>query len=238
MKIIFKKDYRKEWNGYNWVDLILLLFGLISIIVVAIFTMPSWYLIVNSILAFTCVFTQAKGKVITQFIALIWSAFYIYIAFTQNLWGEVIINLCVVVPMYIYGIINWIQNKDENANVVKISELSKKELILVGFSYIPIFVMVYFLLQALNTVQLISSTLSFTFLLPALYLLIRRSKYNVFAFLIQDIIFSILWISVVMEGKPDYWLMAVNIFIQIIYDIYAIIEWNKLEKKQKQKGLD
>jgi nicotinamide mononucleotide transporter len=227
----------KEWRGYNYVDLVLLLFGVITIIVVSIFTMPNWYLIVNAVLACLCVFTQAKGKVVTQFIGLTWSGFYLYIAITQSLWGEVILNLGVVVPMYVYGIINWMRNKQNNDNVVKVADLSKKELMLVGFSYIPVFVIVYFLLQALNTAQLFGSTLSFAFLIPAMYLLIRRSRYNIYAFLLQDMVCPILWIGVVMDGNPVFLLMVVSILIQLVYDVYAIIEWNKLEKKQKQKGL-
>ena len=70
----------KMWKGYTWVDLIVVTGGVIAILVASILTMAEWYIVVNSVLACLCVFTQAKGKVITQFIGITWSVFYIYIA--------------------------------------------------------------------------------------------------------------------------------------------------------------
>lgn len=212
--------------------------GVVAILLASILTMAEWYIVVNSVLACLCVFTQAKGKVITQFIGITWSVFYIYIAITQNLWGEVILNLGVIVPMYLYGIINWMRHKQQDNNIVKIAELSKKELTILSCSFIPIFIVIYFLLQALNTAQLLMSTLSFALLVPAMYLLMRRSKYSNYAFLLQDLVYIILWLCVVMQGGGNYLCIVISNIIQVGFDIYAIIEWRKLEKKQKEKGLN
>lgn len=236
--VFWKVVIMKMWKGYTWVDLIVVTGVVVAILVVSILTMAEWYIVVNSVLACLCVFTQAKGKVITQFIGITWSVFYIYTAITQNLWGEVILNLGVIVPMYVYGIINWMKHKQQDDNIVKIAELSKKELTILGCSYIPIFIVVYFLLQALNTAQLLMSTFSFTLLVPAMYLLMRRSKYNNYVFLLQDIVYLILWICVVMQSGDNYLCIVISNIIQIVFDIYAIIEWSKLEKKQKRKGLN
>ncbi|MBR7091456.1 MAG: hypothetical protein IKC79_03300, partial [Clostridia bacterium] len=81
----------RTWKGYNWVDFALVTLGLVAIVVTSILTVAEWYIVVNSILACLCVFTQAKGKVVTQFFGLLWSLFYAYIAVTQDLWGEVIL---------------------------------------------------------------------------------------------------------------------------------------------------
>lgn len=72
-------------------------------------------------------FTQAKGQIATQFIGAIYFCFYIFIAYTQKLYGEAILYLVIMLPMYIYGIIHWLKNRDKKENVVIVrSNLSKK----------------------------------------------------------------------------------------------------------------
>ena len=67
----------------------------------------------NTILGLLCVFTQAKGKMDTQFIGIIYFCFYIAISYSQNYYGEAILYLTIMLPMYVYGVIHWLKNRDE-----------------------------------------------------------------------------------------------------------------------------
>ena len=139
--------------------------------------------------------------------------------------------------MYIYGIIHWLSNRDKKDNVVIVrSNLSLKEWGVSGICFIVVAVGAYFVLKVLNTAQLIINCLSFLTILPAVYLLVRRCKWNQVAFLVNDFIVPLLWIFLVVEGDLSFLPMCIYHIFQITYDIYGLVEWIKLEKKQQNKN--
>ncbi len=226
----------KTWKGYNWLDLVLILSGIIAVTVTGILFKSEWFIIANTLLGLLCVFTQAKGKIATQFIGVAYFCFYIYICYTQKFYGEALLYLIIMLPMYIYGVIHWLAHRDKKENVVIVrSNLSKKEWLFSSLAFVGVGVAVFFILRALQTNQLVTNTFSFLSMLPAVYLLIRRCKWNQVAFLINDFIVPILWIFLVVQGDLSFIPMIIYHVFQIIYDAYGMLEWIKLEKKQKQE---
>lgn len=225
----------KTWKGYTIVDLLLLLAGMVGVTVSAIIFHSPWFILVNALLGVLCVFTQAKGKIATQFIGVILFCFYTYICFTQKFYGEAILYIVIMIPMYLYGIVHWLTHRADQNNVVIVrSNLSKKEWLLSSLTFVGLSIAVFFLLRALHTNQLVTSTLSFLSMLPAVYLLIRRCKWNQVAFLINDFIVPILWLVLVIQGDFSFLPMCINYIFQIIYDVYGLFQWIKLEKEQKR----
>lgn len=223
----------KTWKGYNILDLILILTGMVVVTISGILFGSKWYIIVSTLLGLLCVFTQAKGKISTQFIGIIHFCFYIFISYNQKYYGEALLYLIIMLPMYIYGVVHWLANRDKKDNVVIVkSNLSKKEWLISSLCFVSISIGVFFLLKALNTSQLIINTLSFASMLPAVYLLMRRCKWNLVAFLINDFIVPILWLFLVIQGDLSFLPMCIYHIFQIIYDIYGLIEWIRLEKEQ------
>jgi nicotinamide mononucleotide transporter PnuC len=153
----------------------------------------------------------------------------------QKYYGEAILYLTIMLPMYIYGCFHWLMNRDKNKrDIVLIREnLSKKEWLISSFCFILLSIVIFFVLKSLNTSQLVVNTLSFVTMLPAVYLLARRYKWNHIAFLLNDFIVPLLWVFLVIEGKKEFVSMCIYHIFQISYDIYGLIEWVKLEKKQK-----
>lgn len=228
----------KSWRGYTILDMFLVLVGVISVSLTSIIFNSQWYIFINTILGLLCVFTQAKGKIATQFIGVIYFCFYIAISYTQSYYGEALLYLTIMLPMYIYGVVHWLRNKDqkqENTVLVR-SNLSKKEWIISLGCFFLLSIIVYFVLKVLNTSQLLISTLSFVSMLPAIYLLVRRCKWNQIAFLFNDFIVPVLWIFLVIEGNTVFVPMCIYHIFQITYDVYGLIEWIKLEKKQLTKN--
>lgn len=225
----------KNWRGYTILDFILISVGVIVVSLCGILFGSPWYIVLSTLLGLLCVFTQAKGKIATQFIGVIYFCFYIFISYTNKYYGEAILYAVIMLPMYIYGVIHWLANRDKRDNVVIVrNNLSKTEWIISSLSFIVISIGVFFLLKVLNTASLIISTLSFVSMLPAVYLLIRRCKWNQVAFLVNDFIVPILWIFLVVQGDLSFLPMCVYHVFQITYDIYGLTEWIRLEKIQKE----
>ena len=72
----------KTWKGYSIVDLVLIGLGIIVVTISGIIFDSKWYIIMSALLSLLCVFTQAKGKIATQFIGIIDFCFYIFISYS------------------------------------------------------------------------------------------------------------------------------------------------------------
>ena len=221
--------------GYNLFDLILLGAGLVTLTVLTIIFSSPWYIYINTILALLCVFTQAKGQVITQFLGIACFTFYIYISFMQKLYGEVILYVFIMMPIYIYGALHWLKNRNnKDKSIVNVRKsLPKTEIIIMLIAVVFVFFGVYYLLKALNTAQLLLSTIAFVSTVPAVYLLARRCIWNQVVFLLNDIFVPIIWLNFALQGNLTLIVMVVYHIFQVIYDLYGIYVWLKLEKQQK-----
>ena len=82
--------------------------------------------------------------------------------------------------------------------------------------------------------MLLLNTLSFVSTLPAVYLLVRRCKWNQFAFLINDFIVPFLWIVLVLRGDNSFVPICLYHIFHIIYDFYGLVQWADLEKNRKK----
>ena len=81
--------------------------------------------------------------------------FYAAISYNQKYYGESILFLMIMLPMYIYGVIHWLRNRDQAENVVLVrSNLSKKEWSISFICFTFLSVISYFILKLLKTSKL------------------------------------------------------------------------------------
>ena len=62
----------------------------------------------------------ARGKRIGLLLNTISMAMYVYVSFTNEVWGEVIMNTCMYIPLEIYGFFKWKQASEGNSSNVLI----------------------------------------------------------------------------------------------------------------------
>lgn len=230
-----KNWLKKLFKGWNAFEICFLLSSLAIILVVGI-TFKSWWLtIASAMLGITGCVLSAKGKVVAQFVGFGFIIVYSILSYFNGFYGEIIINVIVMLPMYVWGIISWIRHRDKQENVIKVNKIGYKEWILVPIGTVAVFVAFYFILKALDTSELFVSTLSIIGNLVGMYLLVRRSKYGFVTYLVDDVIFGVLWFIPVFRGNWNLLPIAINSIMNMISDIYGIISWTRLQKRQKEK---
>ena len=217
----------KDWTKF---ELILLLGGMIALVVSGILCNSTLLTIICSITGIMCALTQAKGKVISQFIGLILVVIYSIISYQNKYYGEVLIYIFIMLPLFISGIISWLKNINNDTNIVKENELSKREWIILTSISLVLFIGLYYLLKYFNTKELFISTLSMVTSLFATYLVARRSKYGFLFYIGNDIILFILWGLPVIQGNLLLIPMLINPLINLINDTYGWISWNRRNK--------
>ena len=225
------KKLFKDWTIF---EIILMFVSPIIILTVGIIFQSDALTISTSIVGITCGFLLAKGLVLGQFFGIAIVALYSILSYRNGFYGEMLIYLIIMLPMYIWGIVEWIKHKDKDSKSVEVNSIHKKEWILVSICSVVVFVGFYFLLKALNTNELVVSTLSVVDNIFAIYLLARRSKYGFVSYIVNDLILIILWGIPVIQGNLLLLAMLINPIVNLINDTYGVVNWSKLESKQRK----
>ena len=221
---------KKIFDDWTKFEIILLCISLITVATAGILCSSTILTIICSITGILCALTQAKGKIISQFIGLLLVVLYSILSFQNEFYGEVLIYIFIMLPLFISGIISWIKNLNKETKTVNENNLMKKEWIILIIISTVLFVVLYYVLKYFNTSQLFVSTLSMVTSLFATYLVARRSKYGFLFYIGNDIILFILWGLPVIQGNLVLIPMLVNPIINFINDSYAWKSWNKREK--------
>lgn len=219
----------KDWTNFEKI----LLFGSIVILsIVGLYFKSDLLTISCSIVGIVTALLLAKGKNLGQIFGLLITILYSIVSFKNKYYGEVLIYAVLMLPMYIIGIITWINHKNEKTNSVDINNIKKKEWLIVTFIFIGVFVGIYYLLKTFNTNELYLSTISVIASLFAVYLQIRRSKYSFSFYIVNDIILIFLWGVPVVHGNYILFPMMLNPTINLINDSYGFYNWKRTEKIQ------
>ncbi len=218
---------KKQISDWTKKEKNFLLIGLILIFTTGIIFKSDLLTISASFCGFLCALTQAKGKIISQFIGLIEVFLYSMVSYRSHYYGEVITYMVILLPLYIAGIYSWMTHQDKESKKVIKNEISKKESIILFITNIFLFIMIYQLLKYFHTSQLIISTLSLIVSLTATYLIVRRSKYGFLFYIINDIILIILWGIPVIKGELILIPLIIDVILLFINDTYGWKKWNK-----------
>ena len=223
------KKMFKDWSIF---EKVLLVGSILIVSITGIIFKSDLLTPICSIVGIITALLLAKGKYMGQVFGVLICILYSIVSFKNKFYGEVIIYLGISLPMYIMGIISWIRHQEKKTKSVEVNKISKKEWIVVSFASILVFVGIYFLLKAFNTNQLIVSSLSVLDSLFSSYLLIRRSKYGFYFYVVNDLTLIVLWGIPCITGSFFLIPMLMNPIINLVNDTYAIYNWKKLEKMQ------
>lgn len=137
-------------------------------------------------------------------------------------------------PIYIYSIVDWFKNKQEDKTaVVKINKIGWKEYLYLSIATIVATVGFYFLLRELGTAQLIISTISLITSAVASYLMLRRSSNYAIGFILNDVILIVLWSRSVVTYGIGYLPSVISFCVFLVNDTYGFINW-KIEERRQQ----
>lgn len=221
----------RDWTKF---EKILLFASVLLVALVGIIFKSELLTTICSIVGIITALLLAKGKNLGQIFGLLIVGLYSIVSFKNKYYGEVIIYLCIMLPMYIIGIISWLKHQSKETNSVEVNVIKTKEWVIVSIASIIAFIGIYFLLKTFDTSLLFISSLSVIDSLFAIYLGIRRSKYSFYFYVVNDLILIALWGIPVIGGSLILLPMVFNPTINLINDIYGIYNWKKLEEIQEE----
>ena len=135
-------------------------------------------------------------------------------------------------PMALFSLVAWMKNPYKgNKAEVTVNKIRAKEYVLLALLTSAVTVLFYFILNALETANIIPSTISVTTSFIAVYLTFRRSPYFAIGYAANDIVLIVLWVMA-MFRNVSYLSVVVCFIAFLVNDIYGFINWNKMYKRQ------
>ncbi len=105
----------------------------------------------SSIIGIITALLLAKGKILGQIFGLISAFLYSFVSLKNRFYGEAIIYMCIMLPMYLIGILSWIKHQSKKTNTIKVNNIKLKEWIIVSIVCIFTFIGIYWLLKIFKT---------------------------------------------------------------------------------------
>lgn len=175
----------------------------------------------------------AKGNFIGQILTIAFAVLYAVISYMYAYYGEMITYLGMTAPIAVAALISWVRNPSADRSEVKINRLSLREYIFMLVLAAAATAVFGLILYALDTSNLILSTVSVFTSFIASYFTLRRSRFYAAGYALNDIVLIALW-ALAAADSPEYIAMVVNFTVFLVNDIYGFVNWTRMQLKQKR----
>ena len=232
----FLEKIKNFFKLFHWTEILYLSIGLISVIVLSIIAKSSALTILFSVFAILYVGTLAVGLKISIIFGIIQSILYIVQSFLCSNYGEAILNVSIVLPLLLMSLYSWLKDSPKQ-NKVESNKISISEWFCLFIVAICLTIALFFVLNTLNTPNLLIACLSAFFTIIGNYLLMRKSIYMFLFFICLNIIAILLWLLPIINGQGQSF---GNIPIVIVFAVFTLsnlfgfINWKREEKSRKR----
>lgn len=192
-----------------------------------------WLTLIASLIGVTALIFVAKGYVIGQILTVVFAVFYGIISYWFQYYGEMITYLGMTSPIAIASVVTWLRNPYRNTAEVKVHQMTKKQTVIMLLLSLLKTVLFYFILKALNTANLVFSTVSVTTSFLASYLTMMRSEWYAAAYAANDVVLIVLWVLATLENV-SYFPMIVCFVMFLFNDLYGFWNWQRMKQRQSQ----
>lgn len=215
------------WTGYSLFEKLFLASMLILQIVVFCISPDTPLNIIAGIAGVIAVVLCAKGKISFYFIGFIQTFSYLYLAWTNHFYGEVIENVFYLVTM-VWGIYLWRKNmnkNDDDTSDVKAKKFTLLQWVLSIVGTIIATILVGMWLDSIGSNQAYLDAATNVMAIFAQLLMVWRFREQWIWWIIIDIICIIMWFNV------GNWSMVAMYIAWTANCIYGWYNWTKLSKR-------
>ena len=188
--------------------------------------------LIASLIGVTALIFVAKGYILGQVLTVVFAVFYGIISFVFQYYGEMITYLCMTAPIAVTAIISWVKHPYKQTKEVQVHRLCKKDVFFLFLFTGAVTIVFYFILKALNTANLLISTLSVTTSVSACTLTVLRSPYYALAYGANDVVLIVLWVLAALKD-PAYLPMVICFSMFLVNDAYGYVNWRRMQIRQK-----
>lgn len=213
-----------KFNSYK--ELIALALIYLALFFNAYYTHDSLIALISAFCGITYTILAGKGNPICYIIGLTGSAFYIYLAHSNQLWGNLLLYALYFVPMQIIGFVKWSKNlKKDKYEIVKTKLKFKENLILFILTFF-ISILSSIILAHCNDSNPIIDSFTTVFSILGMYLTVRRAIEQWFVWAGVNLLSFIMWLNIALSGQKVYSTLLMW-FIYFVLAVYFYKNWQK-----------
>lgn len=210
----------------NLIENFFLIFIIVSIIINGIIHSDSVVAVISAVCGITYTFIAGKGYPACYLFGLTGSFFYCYLAFTNALWGNLLLYGCYYIPMQTIGFIHWNKNlKEDKKGIVK-RNLKAKEFSAILLLSSLLSIILYVILVKINDAHPILDSITTVLSIAGMYLTVKRAIEQWIIWMFVNILSLFMWINVALSGARVYSTIAMW-GIYSILAVYFYIIWKK-----------
>lgn len=186
-----------------------------------------------SLVGVTSLIFCAKGNPAGQVLIIVFAALYGIISWESAYYGEMITYVGMTAPMAVWALIVWLRHPYAGRRAeVKVNRLRAREYLLMALLAAAVTAAFYFILRALNTANLIPSTISVTTSFVAVYLTARRSPFYALGYAANDVVLIVLW-SLAAAQDLSYLSVVICFVVFFVNDLYGFFNWMRMQRRQQ-----
>ena len=186
-----------------------------------------------SLVGVTALIFVAKGHVLGMVLCTIFAAFYGIIALHFRYYGEVATYVGMSLPMNVFALVSWIKNPYKDTHEVTVAKMKRGQVVFMWTVTVLVTIAFYFILGALDTPNLLPSTLSVFTSFLAVSFTYFRSPYYALAYAFNDVVLIVLW-TIACFTDVSYVPMVMCFVMFLANDSYGFYNWKKMQKKQSE----
>lgn len=216
------------WVGYTVFEKLFLISMLALQIIVFIIVPDTVIGIISGISGVISVVLCAKGKISFYYIGFVQTISYLYLAWTNRLYGEVMENIFYLVTM-VWGIFLWKKNMQKNDDGTSDVKAKKFTPLQWSLSIILTLLATYFVglwLESIGSNEAYLDAATNVMSIFAQLLMIWRFREQWIWWIVIDVICVIMW------ARIGNWSMVAMYISWIINAAYGWYNWSKLNKAQ------
>ncbi len=207
----------------------------VTVIVISSLIVPNPDILsmIASFIGVTALIFVAKGHVLGQMLTIVFSVFYGIVSFSAAYYGEMITYLGMSAPAALFATISWLRNPYKQSSEVKVARLTPKKVVVLFIVTGLVTWAFYYILGALNTANLLVSTISVATSFLASALLIFRHPMYALAYAANDIVLITLWVMAAFTDPSSAPMIAC--FVMFLFnDLYGLFQWLRMRKRQEE----
>jgi nicotinamide mononucleotide transporter PnuC len=227
----------KEFRKLTKFELTLWICSLIAVTASFLLCPEKDYLSLSaSLVGATALIFLAKGLVIGQVLTVLFSLLYGIVSCIFGYYGEMITYVFMSTPAAVFSIISWLRHPyaEGDGEVEVRSRLTPRTMLALIALSTAVTVAFFFILRALDTANLIFSTVSIATSFFASGLTFLRSPYYALAYCSNDIVLILLWVLATVENVA-YLPMILCFVVFLLNDVYGFVNWRRMQKEQSKQ---
>ena len=210
-------------------ELIIFVLIYVFLFVNAVIRHDSWIALTSAFCGITYTILAGKGIPVCYPIGATGSAFYVYLSFLSNLWGNLLLYACYYIPMQIIGFFKWNKNLKSNKYEIIKTSLNNKERVLLFSISIIVSAAAIIILSKTGDSNPVIDGLTTVFSILGMYLTVKRCIEQWIVWMGVNFLSLVMWLKVAIDGERVY----STVFMWGVYFLLAIYFYFVWKKELK-----